>query len=219
MRSSSYAQWAKSLEDHLYQHAKLTIYASDQPKLGSKAGESAGDFRARLGQALREQRDALVEKLRSKYAPRLQSLQDQLRRAQDRSAREQAQYSQQKLTSAISIGATVLGALFGSRRISASTVGRAATAARSAGRIGREHEDVERANESQEVLQQRLTALNAECEQEITALQASVDPQTIAVREVTLSARKSDIAVGRVALLWAPWREDADGMPRPAFKV
>ncbi len=219
VRSSSYAQWAKSLEDHLYQHAKLTIYASDQPKLGSKAGESAGDFRARLGQALREQRDALVEKLRSKYAPRLQSLQDQLRRAQDRSAREQAQYSQQKLTSAISIGATVLGALFGSRRISASTVGRAATAARSAGRIGREHEDVERANESQEVLQQRLTALNAECEQEITALQASVDPQTIAVREVTLSARKSDIAVGRVALLWAPWREDADGMPRPAFKV
>jgi hypothetical protein len=219
VRSSSYAQWAKSLEDHLYQHTKLTIYASDQPKLGSKAGESAGDFRARLGQALREQRDALVEKLRSKYAPRLQSLQDQLRRAQDRSAREQAQYSQQKLTSAISIGATVLGALFGSRRISASTVGRAATAARSAGRIGREHEDVERANESQEVLQQRLTALNAECEQEITALQASVDPQTIAVREVTLSARKSDIAVGRVALLWAPWREDADGMPRPAFKV
>ena len=50
---------------------------------------------------------------------------------------------------------------------------------------------------------------NAECEQEITALQAAVDPQTIPVREVTLSARKSDIAVGRVALLWAPWREDS----------
>ncbi len=218
-RSSSYAQWGRTLEDHLYQHAKLTIYACDKPKLGSKAGEGEGDFRARLGQALREQRDALVEKLRSKYAPRVQSLQDQLRRAQDRIAREQAQYSQQKLSSAISIGATVLGALFGSRRLSSGTVGRAATAARSAGRIGREHEDVERASESQEVLQQRLAALNAECEQEVAALQASVDPQTIPVREVTLSARKSDIAVGRVALLWAPWREDADGLPRPAFKA
>jgi hypothetical protein len=218
-RSSSYAQWGRALEDHLYQNAKLTIYACDKPKLGSKAGEGEGDFRVRLGQALREQRDALVEKLRSKYAPRVQSLQDQLRRAQDRIAREQAQYSQQKLSSAISIGATVLGALFGSRRLSSGTVGRAATAARSAGRIGREHEDVERASESQEVLQQRLAALNAECEQEIAALQASVDPQTIPVREVTLSARKSDIAVGRVALLWAPWREDADGLPRPAFKA
>ncbi|HZF25614.1 MAG TPA: hypothetical protein VEZ88_05095 [Steroidobacteraceae bacterium] len=219
LRTPSYGGWAKSLEDYLYQHAKLTVYTCDQLKLGSKAGESEGDFRTRLGQALREQRDALVEKLRVKYTPRVQALRDQLRRAQDRVSREQAQYSQQKLSSAISIGATVLGALFGSRRLSAGTVGRAATAARSAGRIGREHEDVEHANESQEVLQQRLTALNTECDQEIAALQGAVDPQTIAVREVSLSARKSDIAVGRVALLWVPWREDAEGMPRPAFKI
>jgi len=218
LRAPSYKNWAQSLEDHLYQHAKLTIYACDQPKLTSKAGESEGDFRARVGQALREQRDALVEKLRAKYAPRVQALQDQLRRAHERVAREQAQYSQQKLSSAISIGATVLGALFGSRRLSASTMGKAATAVRSAGRIGSEHEDVERANESEEVLNQRLTALNAECDGEITSLQGAIDPQAIAVREVSLSARKSDIAVGRIALLWAPWREDAEGLPRPAFK-
>ena len=143
-----------------------------------------------------------------------------MRRAQDRSAREQAQYSatetnQRHLHRGHGAGSSVrLAPHLGQYRGTCGT-----TAARSAGRIGREHEDVERANESQEVLQQRLTALNAECEQEITALQASVDPQTIAVREVALSARKSDITVGRVSLLWAPWREDADGMPRPAFKV
>jgi hypothetical protein len=219
LRASSYAAWAKSLEDHLYQHAKLTVYACDQPKLSSRAGESEGDFRTRVGQTLREQRDALVEKLRAKYAPRVQALQDQLRRARDRVAREQSQYSQQKLSSAISLGATVLGALFGSRRgLSASTMGKAATAVRSAGRIGREHEDVERASESEEVLQQRLTALNADCDQEIAMLQGAVDPQAIQVREVSLSARKSDIAVGRLALLWTPWREDPSGIPRPAFK-
>ena len=84
VRPSSYEQWGKSLKDHLYQNAKLTIYACDKPKLGSKAGEGEGDFRTRLSQALREQRDAMVEKLRSKYAPRVQSLQDQLRRSHDR---------------------------------------------------------------------------------------------------------------------------------------
>jgi hypothetical protein len=78
---------------------------------------------------------------------------------------------------------------------------------------------VERANESEEVLQQRLAALNAECEQEVSALQATIDPQTIPVRAVTLSARKSDIAVGRAGLVWAPWREDSEGLPRPAFKA
>ena len=219
LRAASYDGWVKSLEEYLYQYAKLTVYTCDQLKLGSRALETEGDFRARISQALREQRDALVEKLRTKYAPRVQALQDQLRRARDRVAREQAQYSQQKLSSAISIGATVLGALFGSRRLASGTVGRAATAARSVGRIGREHEDVARASDSEEVLQQRLAALNAECEQEIAALQASVDPQTIPLRDVTLSARKSDIAVGRMGLLWVPWREDVEGLPRPAFKI
>ena len=219
LRLASYKAWATSFEDYLYQYAKLAVYASDQPRLTSAARETEGDFRTRLGQALREQRDDLVEKLRSKYAPRLQALRDQLRRAQDRVAREQAQYSQQKLSSAISIGATVLGALLGSRRLTSGTVGRAATAARSVGRIGREHEDVARASDSEEVLQQRLAALSAECEQEVAALQAAVDPQAVPIRSVTLSARKSDIAVGRMGLLWTPWREDAEGMPRPAFKI
>jgi hypothetical protein len=28
-----------------------------------------------------------------------------------------------------------------------------------------------------------------------------------------VTPRKSDIAVGQVALVWAPWRKDADGFP------
>ena len=119
-------------------------------------------------------------------------------------SREQSQYSQQKMQSAISIGATVLGALLGSRRLGTGTLGRATTAARSAGRMGREKEDVDRAEESADVLRQRVAALMAECEQEVTALQAKLDPQTIAIRKVQVGARKSDIEVTRVMLLWVP---------------
>ena len=108
------------------------------------------------------------------------------------------------MQSAISIGATVLGALLGSRRISSGTLGRATTAARSAGRMGREKEDVERAEEGAEVIKQRLDALAAECEQEIAALQMELDPQTIGIRKTQVGARKSDIDVTRVTLLWVP---------------
>jgi hypothetical protein len=70
--------------------------------------------------------------------------------------------------------------------------------------MGHEKEDVERAEEGADVLRQRLAALAAECEQEVAALQAKLDPQTIAIRRVQVAARKSDIEVARVVLLWVP---------------
>lgn len=216
LRAASYAAWTKSLTAHLYQHARLTLFASDELKLAAKIGESEGDFRARIAQALRERRDAAVAKLRDKFAGRVQTLEDQIRRASDRVAREQAQYSQQKMQSAVSIGATVLGALFGGRRIGAGTIGRASSAMRTTGRLGREKDDVARAADSMEVLQQRLAALNQECEAQAVELERATDPQSVAIRGMEVSARKSDIAVATPALLWVPWRTGADGIPAPA---
>ena len=219
LRPASYPAWGKSLSAHLYQNARLKVMVCDELELASQPGEAEGDFRARLTQALRERRDGEIARLRDKYAPRIQTLGDQMRRAQERVAREQAQYSQQKMQSAISIGATVLGALFGGgRRISTGTIGRAAGAMRTTGRLGREQGDVERAEDSMEVLQQRLAGLNAECEAQVAELQRATDPQNVAIRELEIPARKSDIAVGTVALLWVPWRVGSDGFPAPAVE-
>jgi uncharacterized protein YcfJ len=218
-RTASFAGWAKSLESHLYQRGQLDLLVCDALASSSQPGETEGDFRARLSQALRERRDALVEKLRVKFAPRLATLQDRIRRAEGGVAREQSQYSQQKMQSAISIGASVLGAIFGSRRVGTGTIGRAATAARSAGRIGREKDDIARAEDTVETLRQRLAALNEECERDIADLQSKLDPQAIAIRPVRLAPRKSDIAVGRVTLLWVPWQTGADGLPQPAYTL
>jgi uncharacterized small protein (DUF1192 family) len=218
-RAATFANWAKSLASHLYQHGELDLLVCDALALASQPGESEGDFRARLAQALREKRDAQVEKLRLKFAPRLATLQDRIRRAEGSVAREQSQYSQQKMQSAISIGASVLGAIFGSRRVNTGNIGRAATAARSAGRIGREHDDVARAEDTVDVLRQRLAALNEECERDVADLQSKLDPQAIAIRPLSLAPRKSDIGVGRIALLWVPWQTAADGLPRPAYTL
>jgi hypothetical protein len=83
--------------------------------------------------------------------------------------------------------------------------------------LGREKDDVNRAEDSMEVLQQRLDALKLEFETETTKLAQSLDAAAITLRTVQLTPRKSDIAVGEVALVWAPWRKAADGFPAPAF--
>ncbi len=74
-----------------------------------------------------------------------------------------------------------------------------------------------RAEESLEVLQQRLEDTKREVDAEVARLETTLDATTISLRAVEVPARKSDIAVGEVALVWAPWRKGADGFPAPAY--
>src|SRR5262249_12782027 len=110
------------------------------PSPAASSGSSSGDgeLKARMALRAREERDAAVEKLRKKFAPKLAALKEKERRAAAAIEREQSQLSQQKMQSAFSIGASVLGALLGTRRMTVGNVSRAATAARSAARIGKE---------------------------------------------------------------------------------
>jgi hypothetical protein len=213
MRAANYAAWGKSLTSHLYEQARAEVFFCDAIKLASTPGEDEAQFRVRLAQSLREKRDEAVEALRRKVAPKLATLQDRVARAEDKVQREQAQLSQQKMNTAVSVGAGILGALFGRKAVSVGTIGRASSAARSASRISRESQDVARADESLEVVRQRLADLQAESEAEIAALAASFEGEAVALRKVSVTPRKSDIAVGQLALVWVPWRKDADGFP------
>jgi len=217
LRAASYAAWGKNLQAHLYETARANVLWSEAFKAASKAGESEGDFRARLTLAAREKRDAAVAELRKRWQVKLQTLQDQVRRAEERRERESSQLSQQKISSALSIGSSILGALLGRKTISATNIGRVGTAARSASRIGRESQDVDRAQEGLEVLQQRLEDTKREVDAEVARLESTLDATTISLRPIDVPARKSDIAIGEVALVWAPWRKGADGFPAPAY--
>jgi hypothetical protein len=217
LRAASYADWARSLQSHLYETARAAVFHSDAFKTASRPGESEGDFRARLTLATREKRDAAVAELRKKWSAKLLQLQDQIRRAEDKHQREKAQLTQSRMHTAVNVGQTILGALFGRKAVSATGIGRAGTAARSASRMGQESQDVARAEENLEVLRQRFAEAQSQLETEVAQLEAALDPSTIALRAIDVPARKSDIAVGEVALVWAPWRTGADGFPAPAY--
>jgi hypothetical protein len=215
-RADSYASWNKALAAHLYETARAELKWCAALKIASNPGESDGDFRARLSTLLREQRDAKVEQLRASYAPKLATLQERLQRAESRAEQQRSQLTNQKLQTAVSIGATILGAFLGRRAVSSSGLGRAASAVRSATRIGQEKQDVEQADESAASVAQRLTELKAQCDAEAQAIGSALDPASAVLSEVQVSPRKADIAVGETALAWLPWRTGGDGFPAPA---
>jgi hypothetical protein len=217
MRATSFTAWGKSLSAYLYENARADVLVCDALKATSAPGEPEGEFRARLALAARERRDRAVEELRRKYAAKLQAFEDRERRAQERAAREQSQLTQQKFQAAISIGASILGAFMGRKTLSATNVNRAATAVRSATRVGRESGDVDRAGDHLDVIRQQHADLQRQFEADTAALERSLDVSTISLRPVQVTPRNSDIAVGELAIVWAPWRTGADGFPAPAY--
>ncbi|MEJ7602678.1 MAG: DUF87 domain-containing protein, partial [Kofleriaceae bacterium] len=110
----------------VYRDAPLTLWAVPALDLVSRPGETEAAFRGRLAIRLRETRDDAVDKLKAKYQPKLDAVAGKQRTAEQRVQREQAQATSATTGSAISIGASVLGALFGGKRSAAGKVASAA---------------------------------------------------------------------------------------------
>jgi phage host-nuclease inhibitor protein Gam len=201
-KAKNYAEWTKSFVSWVSTAESLEIYRSPSLKLVSTAGESEGDFRARLQQAAREQRDAAVTRLRQKFAPKAASLQEKLRRAEQAVQREQEQASAQKTQTAISFGTTLLGALFGRKTLSASTLGRATTAARGVGRASKEAQDVTRAQENLGSVQAQIEELESTLQAEVASLEATYHPATEPLETISLKPKRTGIQVQLVALVW-----------------
>ena len=208
-QSRNYARWSKELLDVLYRGQTLELLACARLDAISRPGESERDFRIRLRDLWAAARDAAADKLRGKYEPRLERVRDRLERAEAARARETQQLEQQKVQSAISIGATVLGAFLGGGR--RGTVGRAATAARGVSRSRKESADVERAAQGVAAVEADLAALDAEFKSELAALDSGFDAEREPLTAVVVRAKKVDIAVERVVLAWAPVRQTPSG--------
>ncbi len=216
-RARSYPEWGKRLKEYLYRELSLRLLRSPQLDRYSTPAEDEGAFRARLRHVAREERDLEIEKLRKKYAPKLTRLQDRIRSAEERVAREQGQQRDQTLQTVVSLGATVLGALFGRKAASVGTIGRAATTMHRAGRIGRERGDVARAEKRLEELRDQLEEFDAEFEKAREGLGSQADPEALEIEEYLVRPRKSDIEVKTVSLVWTPWSVSTDGIAERAF--
>jgi len=147
----------------------------------------------------------------------MQTLEDQVRRAQQSVDREAEQAKQQKMQTAVSVGATLLSAFVGRKIVSASSLGRATTAVRGASRIMKESQDVQRAQETVATYQQRMQELEAELKAEADELTAKTDPMIEDLQKVAVRPAKKDIGVRLVTLIWVPQRQNPDGSLTPTW--
>lgn len=202
LQARRYTEWARQFLAAVVARESLELLRSPSTGDVSMPDESEREFRARLHQAAREARDRALDGIRRRYAPRLRALEDRQRRAEQAVARESQQATGQKLQTAISVGATLLGALMGRRGVSAGTIGRATTAARGVGRSMKEADDIERARETLTTVTAQREALEAELRQETAALEAAIDPATERLEQIVVKPKRANVAVKLVGLVW-----------------
>ncbi len=203
--AKNYAAWSRTLQKFITTSDVITLHQSKALKLVSHVGETEGAFRARLQLAAREAVDAKVDAVRKKYALRVQNAQDKVRRAEHTIEQKESTASQAKLSTALSLGGAVFGALFGRKKLSVSNLGKLGTAARSAGRSQQQSGNVERANENHAAAVAALAELEARISEELALEASAFDALTEQLNEVIVRPKSTDVHVQVVALAWVPW--------------
>ncbi|HWB86106.1 MAG TPA: hypothetical protein VG675_18325 [Bryobacteraceae bacterium] len=205
----NYAAWNRDVISWLYGSQSLPLLKSPSTGEISRPGESERDFRARLQHSAREQRDAKVEELRKTYASKTAALEEKIRRAQQTAGREKQQADQQKVQTAISVGATLLAAFLGRKTISSATIGRATTAARAGSRTWKETQESARAEQTVEELQRQRAELESQFNADAKSIEIAANTETLDT--VIVKPKKANIAVRLTALAWLPQWLDAQG--------
>jgi hypothetical protein len=195
--AKNYSVWEKDFSNWVFRTQKLQLLKSENLNEVSRPEETERDFRVRLQQAAREQRDQQVEKLRKKYSSDFSRLDERIRRAQATFEKQKTEAGGQKYQTAVSFGATLLGSFLGRR-----TGGSATRTARDIGHSMKEAKDKEAAEANLKALQQERTNLDARFQSEVNALETKTDPLTENLERISLAPTKANISIRLVSLVW-----------------
>jgi hypothetical protein len=216
-QEKKYSDWEKDFKTWLYGSQRLELLKSPSLKQTSEPGEDERDFRIRLQQIAREQRDEAIEKLRTKYTSKLATLQERKRRAEQTVEKQAEQANKAKLDTALNVGATLLGAFTGRKVLSKGNISKAKTAMRGFSKSADESQDVKRALETVEAIDAQIAELNTQFEADTAELESKIDPLTEELETLSIKPNKTDIQVQLTTLTWIPYWKDEQGELTPAW--
>jgi hypothetical protein len=211
--SPEYTQLKKALDDHLYRSCQITLLHNPVVEAYSQPGESERDFRMRLQQVAREERDAEVDKISDRYEKQLTTLTDRLRRAEAKLAKKEVDVAARKQATVVSIGESVVGMFLGRRSTRAVSTALSKHRQTTMAKI-----QLDEAEESVETLQERIKELEEELQEEVSAIRERWEQALNEFEEFPVTPRRQDIQIDLFALAWTPhWQityQDRGGTTR-----
>jgi DNA-binding transcriptional regulator GbsR (MarR family) len=101
--------------------------------------------------------------------------------------------------------------------LSQSNISKAKSAMRGVSKSADESQDVKRAQETVEAIDQQIADLNTQFQADTAELESKIDPLTEALETLSLKPKKTDIQVQLTTLTWLPYWKDEQDKLRPAW--
>lgn len=197
---TEFKKLTKDLKDFLYYNSKLKLKKNDDLDIIQHPEELERDFKIRLLQRSREERDAEVNKLKGKYAKKLDKMEKKLSKLEFELSDDEAEYNARKREELVGAGESVLSIFMGSRRTStATTIARRRRMTSKAKRqINETKEDITRVKKD-------ITELETELKKAVDQIIEKYEKvnEDLSIKE--LKPKKTDIRINLVALAWKPY--------------
>lgn len=191
----------KNLKDFLSRQIKLEIFEAFG--LASDPNESLDSFKLKLHDKCNEILEQETSKFNKKFKKEKARIEEKLRKAEIKLEKEKSDMKSRGLETALSIGSSILGALFGGGKILTKTnATKIASGAKSANRMLNEKKDVANAQENLEILQNEFEEFLAKSEEEMQNIKEKYDFSNIEIKTTQICAKKSDIFDEKIELLW-----------------
>jgi hypothetical protein len=190
----------KDLNDFLYYNSVLKLKKNIEIDLIQKPEESQRDFQIRLLQSAREQRDDEVDKLKGKYAKKLDKISNKIRKLEFDLVSDEAEYKARKREELIGAGESVLGFFLGSRRSS-----RASTAARKRRLTSKAKRNVAETKEDIVEAKRDVSKLERELEKAVEKIVKKYEKGIGELHSEEFKPKRADVKIKLVALAWQPY--------------
>jgi len=192
----------KEFADFLYQTERLELFRAPAIKLESRPNETEAEFMVRVSDHMREKKEIAVEKLLAKFNTKRQRFEKRHLSALEKIEKEKGDVTSKTTDTLLSIGTAVLGAFFGRKAFSSSTVTRTASGIRKAGQVAKEKGDVQRAEAALAAIEEQIMQLDEEQASALEKLVSEHDPTLVETETFSIKPRRSDIFDLRLCLLW-----------------
>lgn len=210
--AKNYTQWKRDLIDHLYRTETFELLQCKDLRMTASPDETREAFYGRVRAQLRERRDVAIEKVRDKFRGRLDKAQDRVDRTASVVDEQSSQARQAQLNTALNVGTSLLGSLFGSSRRSTRR------AVSGVSKAIKEQRDVSRAEARHTDALEAYAAVERDLQLAVDAVRAKNSVEHSPVDVVAIKPRKSTIAVSHFGLAWVPYWVAADGRKTRAVK-
>lgn len=194
--------WKKELSDFIYHSKRVELFSCKALKTESKIGQSRQDFILEIQDILREKRDEKIEKIKSRFQTRYGRLEDKLQRLEFKLEKEKSDVTTKTTDTIIGIGMTVLGAIFGRKAMSASTISRGATTIKKAKSAFGERNDVKNTLLLMDNVKEDMAKLQDDLQDEIDKTNDQFSIDNYEISEIAIKPRRSDVSIEDIAILW-----------------